>query len=111
MAKSIKVTYYQNATATCSNCKSVYTLGLTTESLQLEICGFCHPFYSGKETYIDTGGRIQRFKDKLDSASIKVKKQKTSKTRKFSQSLSDFVNDKTQPEQELTVEVKKGLVS
>jgi large subunit ribosomal protein L31 len=107
MAKSTNVTYYSDATATCSNCKSVYTLGLTTESIQLEICGNCHPFYTGKESFIDTAGRIQKFQAKLDKVGdgTPKKKKKAKKVRKYAQTLDEFANNQS-GEAELTVDVK-----
>jgi large subunit ribosomal protein L31 len=66
MAKSISSKYFPNATATCANCGSVYTLGGNKEKISLEICGNCHPFYTGKEQIIDTSGRIDRFKTRMD---------------------------------------------
>jgi large subunit ribosomal protein L31 len=91
MAKSINVTYHSDATATCSNCKSVYTLGLTMEALQIEICANCHPYYTGKESFIDSAGRIQKFQDKMGKAqTVAPKKKKVKKVRKYGQSLEDL---------------------
>jgi large subunit ribosomal protein L31 len=92
MAKSTEITYRQDATATCSNCKSVYTLGMTVETLSIEICGNCHPFYTGQETLIDTAGRIEKFHArvaKVDNSAFTGKKTKV-KARKFKQNLSDL---------------------
>ena len=61
MSKSTKINYYEQATAKCLNCGSQYTLGLTTETLSLEICSNCHPFYTGQEILLDTAGRIEKF--------------------------------------------------
>lgn len=107
MAKSTDVTYYNDATATCSNCQSVYTLGLTTESLQIEICGNCHPFYTGKESFIDTAGRIQKFQAKLNKAQgdSPKKKKKAKKVRKYAQTLDEFATNQGD-DAELTVDVK-----
>jgi len=109
MAKSISTTYHSDATATCANCGSVYTLGLTIESLQLEICGYCHPFYTGKESFIDSAGRIQKFQQKMDkvqAASDSKKKKKTKKVRKYSQSLAEFAADNSSEQEGMTVDVK-----
>ncbi|NJK71771.1 MAG: 50S ribosomal protein L31 [Thermales bacterium] len=82
MAKSTEITYYTDATAKCQNCNSVYTLGMTVESLTLEICGNCHPFYTGKETLIDTAGRIEKFKARLNKGGAKKSKSKKPKLAK-----------------------------
>jgi ribosomal protein L31 len=66
MAKSTDITYYQDATAKCTNCGSIYTLGSTIQTLTIEICGNCHPFYTGKSVLVDTAGRIDKFKSRME---------------------------------------------
>lgn len=90
MAKSVKTTYHPNATARCSNCKSIYTLGSTTESLTLEICANCHPFFTGLEGNIDTAGRIDTYYKKMSMISSDPKKAKVKKVRKLRQSLDNL---------------------
>jgi large subunit ribosomal protein L31 len=53
-----------NATIRC-NCGYEATL-LTTKGkeLNVEICSNCHPFYTGKQRFVDTAGRIDRFRKK-----------------------------------------------
>ena len=89
MAKSISTKYYTNATATCSNCGSVYNLAAEREAFSLEICGNCHPFYTGNETVIDTSGRIDKFKARMETK-IVDKKDKKVKSRKQVLSLADL---------------------
>jgi ribosomal protein L31 len=62
------VTYTSKATAKCLNCGSIYHLGMTSESLNLEICANCHPFYTGEDTVIDTAGRIEKFQTRQNKA-------------------------------------------
>lgn len=90
MAKSTDITYFEAATATCSNCQSVYTLGMTMEKLTVEICGNCHPFYTGQETLIDTAGRIEKFQARIQKAAEGLEKKSKVKTRKTRQSLADL---------------------
>jgi large subunit ribosomal protein L31 len=92
MAKSIELTYFPNATAKCSNCSSTYKMGMTVENITIEICGNCHPFYTGQETLIDTAGRIEKFQARSAKAGAVAnagKKQKV-KARKFRQTLADL---------------------
>jgi large subunit ribosomal protein L31 len=90
MAKSVKYTYHNNATATCANCKSIYTLGMTVDKLSIEICGNCHPFYTGQETLVDTAGRIEKFQARLAKVGENTSKQPKEKARKSKQSLADL---------------------
>ncbi len=89
MAKSISTKYFTNATATCSNCGSVYNLAADREAFSLEICGNCHPFYTGNETVIDTSGRIDKFKARME-VKVTAKTDKKVKSRKQVLSLADL---------------------
>ncbi len=93
MAKSTDITYFSDATVTCSNCTSVYTMGMTVEKLVVEICGNCHPFYTGQETLIDTAGRIEKFQARAKQAGDKNEKKSKFKTRKSRQSLADLAEE------------------
>jgi len=51
---------YQVATVHCS-CGNTFTTRSTKAELRVEICSNCHPFYTGKQKLVDTGGRVERF--------------------------------------------------
>ena len=40
---------------------------MSQDSLTIEVCSQCHPFYTGKQKLVDTGGRVQRFRDRYKS--------------------------------------------
>lgn len=101
MAKSTDITYYSDATAKCTNCGSIYTLGSTIQTLSIEICGNCHPFYTGKAILVDTAGRIDKFKSRMEKVQTTTKTTK-SKVRKQVQSLSDLMVDEVNTEEEPT---------
>ena len=52
---------YGEATVRCA-CGETFTAGSTKEELTVEICSKCHPFFTGKQKLIDSGGRVDRFK-------------------------------------------------
>jgi large subunit ribosomal protein L31 len=54
-------------TATCI-CGGEFELETTLESLRVEICSACHPFYAGTDKVIDTAGRIDKFQKKYNKA-------------------------------------------
>ncbi len=62
MKKDIHPEYFQ-AKARCA-CGNEFTVGSTKESISVEICSKCHPFFTGKQKLIDTAGRIERFRRK-----------------------------------------------
>ncbi len=74
---------YLNCTITCS-CGNTFETRATREALKVEICGQCHPFYTGRQKFVDTAGRIQRFQEKYkwkgDVVEAASKKKKAPKT-------------------------------
>ncbi len=58
---------YVDCTVRCS-CGNTFTTRSTTPELRVELCNECHPFYTGQQKFVDTGGRVQRFSDKFGSA-------------------------------------------
>lgn len=56
---------YQEAVVKCA-CGETFTTGSTKKELHVEICSKCHPFYTGKQKLIDTGGRVEKFMKKFN---------------------------------------------
>jgi len=53
---------YETTTVTCT-CGNTFTTRSTAASgeIRAEVCSNCHPFYTGKQKIMDTGGRVARF--------------------------------------------------
>ncbi|OIO31859.1 MAG: 50S ribosomal protein L31 [Candidatus Yonathbacteria bacterium CG_4_10_14_3_um_filter_47_65] len=68
MKKEIHPKYYPKAEVTCS-CGATFTTGSTMEKIEIEICSACHPFFTGEEKILDTGGRVEKFKKRQAAAS------------------------------------------
>src|SRR5690348_2535141 len=58
---------YIDATVKCS-CGNTFTTRSTKPELHVELCNECHPFYTGKQKLVDTGGRVERFQRRLEKA-------------------------------------------
>ncbi|NLY45626.1 MAG: 50S ribosomal protein L31 [Tissierella sp.] len=54
---------YVEATVTCA-CGNTFKTGSTKEELRVEICSECHPFFTGKQKFMERGGRVEKFKKK-----------------------------------------------
>jgi len=54
---------YKTATVTCA-CGNTFETGSVKEELRVEICSSCHPFFTGKQKFVDSGGRVDRFRKK-----------------------------------------------
>jgi large subunit ribosomal protein L31 len=81
MKKDIHPMYYADAKMTCSGCDSVFVSGSTAESLSIETCSQCHPFYTGKQKIVDTTGRVDRFKKISERAAQKKESRVTLQTK------------------------------
>ncbi len=51
---------YEKTTITCA-CGEVIETSSTCENIRVEICSKCHPFFTGRQKLVDTGGRVDRF--------------------------------------------------
>jgi len=58
---------YVESIVHCS-CGNTFKTHSTKPELHIELCSACHPFYTGKQKFVDTGGRVQRFSDKFGNA-------------------------------------------
>jgi large subunit ribosomal protein L31 len=57
---------YVETNVTCS-CGNTFTTRSIKPELHVELCNQCHPFYTGKQKLVDTGGRVERFQKKYAS--------------------------------------------
>lgn len=69
---------YVECTVKCT-CGNTFTTRSTKSELKIDICNACHPFFTGTQKLIDTGGRVQRFADKFGSASAAVAEREAAK--------------------------------
>jgi large subunit ribosomal protein L31 len=63
MKDKIHPKYFTDASVTCS-CGNTFTTGSTRQTLRVELCNKCHPFFTGEQKIIDTAGRVERFNKK-----------------------------------------------
>ncbi len=73
--KDIHPPFHPQAKAQCA-CGNTITLGSTLENIEVEICSACHPFFTGEEKIVDTGGRVERFKRRQKKAADKETRKK-----------------------------------
>ena len=55
---------YQQTTIKCA-CGNVIETGSTKKDIRVEVCSKCHPFFTGKQKLVDTGGRVAKFNKKF----------------------------------------------
>jgi large subunit ribosomal protein L31 len=52
---------YEKTTIHCA-CGKTYRIGSTANDIHVGICAACHPFFTGKQKYVDTAGRVEKFR-------------------------------------------------
>ncbi|KPK44774.1 MAG: 50S ribosomal protein L31 [Phycisphaerae bacterium SG8_4] len=72
---------YEKVLVHCG-CGNTFETRSTTNEIHAEICSMCHPFYTGKQKFVDTAGRIERFQKKYGTSYIKGAPKEDKKTQK-----------------------------
>lgn len=86
MKTGIHPTYHEKVTVTCS-CGNSFETGSTEASLSVEVCSACHPFYTGKQKIVDSQGRVDKFRQRIQEA--QARKESASSKKKHSTRKSD----------------------
>ncbi|MDX1694922.1 MAG: 50S ribosomal protein L31 [Ketobacteraceae bacterium] len=64
---------YTEITAKCSCGNEIKTRSTIGEDIHLDVCSACHPFYTGQQKVVDTGGRIDKFKKRFGGMRSRAK--------------------------------------
>jgi large subunit ribosomal protein L31 len=59
---------YQTTKVRCLTCGREFLVGSTHPDLQVEVCGHCHPFYTGNQPIAAPAGLVERFRQRLERA-------------------------------------------
>lgn len=78
MKQDIHPTYYPTAKIKCA-CGHVFNVGATKETMSVEICSHCHPFYTGTEKLLDIAGRVEKFRTRQEKAKVAKVSKKVAK--------------------------------
>jgi len=62
---------YSESNVTCS-CGNTFTTRATKPAISVELCNECHPFYTGQQKLVDTGGRVERFNKRYGARKTKA---------------------------------------
>lgn len=71
MKATIHPKWFKDAKVTCA-CGNTFVTGAVVETIYVEVCSKCHPFYTGQIKYLDTAGRVEKFKSRMTGATKKV---------------------------------------
>jgi large subunit ribosomal protein L31 len=71
MKEGIHPRFFPEAKVMCA-CGNSWTTGSTKEEIRTDICSKCHPFYTGEQRIMDSGGQVERFLKKLERRKEKI---------------------------------------
>ncbi len=86
MKEGIHPEYYPEAKVTCA-CGNSWTVGSTQPEIRTDVCSACHPFYTGEQRIVDSGGQVDRFLKKLERRKSKMEEIERRRARKSSPEL------------------------
>ena len=87
MKEGIHPEFYPEAKVTCA-CGNSWTTGSTQPEIRTDVCSECHPFYTGEQRILDSGGQVERFLKKLERRKEKMAKMERRRAKKTSPELS-----------------------
>lgn len=64
MKKDTHPNYCEDAKVTCA-CGNTFVVGSTLKEIRVELCNLCHPFYTGKQKFVDTARRVEKYEEKV----------------------------------------------
>lgn len=81
MKSEIHPQYYTDTKVTCA-CGNTFVTGSTLKEIRVELCNKCHPFYTGKQKFVDTARRVEKFQEKMSKVSAAAAGRKGKKVKK-----------------------------
>ncbi len=104
MKATIHPQYFEDATISCA-CGAKYETGSTKQAISVELCAACHPFYTGKQTILDTARRVEKFGERMGKKAEAVVNRATKRAAKSEKRKSS--GPKTEVEEKKSVRVSK----
>ena len=94
MKQKIHPTYYDDCKVTCA-CGNTFTTGSTLKEIRVELCNICHPFYTGKQKFVDAARRVEKFQAKLEKSSKVASTRKGKKVKNAAKAKKNEAKEKT----------------
>jgi len=83
---------YKTTVVTCA-CGNTFSTRSTLDSIHVEICSRCHPFFTGRQKLVDTAGRVERFRRKYEKGKGKGAKPRKGKAMPESEAVTSSASD------------------
>ena len=99
---------YVECKVRCS-CGNTWTTRSTKSEIRVDLCDKCHPFYTGTQKLVDTGGRVQRFADKFGgAAAAQLKKAEEAKAARATKAAEEAAAKKAAKEAKAAEKAKRA---
>ena len=99
---------YVECTVRCT-CGNTWVTRATKSEMTIDLCDKCHPFYTGQQKLVDTGGRVQRFADKFGgAAAAQLKKAQEAKAAKAAKAAEEAAAKKAAKEAKAAEKAKRA---
>ena len=99
---------YVECNVRCS-CGNTWTTRSTKSEMRVDLCDKCHPFYTGQQKLVDTGGRVQRFADKFGgAAAAQLKKAQEAKAANAAKAAEEAAAKKAAKEAKAAEKAKRA---
>ena len=99
---------YVECTVRCT-CGNTWTTRSTKKEIVVDLCDKCHPFYTGQQKLVDTGGRVQRFADKFGgAAAAQLKKAEEAKAARAAKAAEEAAAKKAAKEAKAAEKAKRA---
>ncbi len=81
MQKKIHPEYHEDCKVVCA-CGNTFVTGSTMKEFRVELCNQCHPFYTGKQKFVDTARRVEKFAERAGKVGAVAASRKGQKVKK-----------------------------
>lgn len=99
---------YVECTVRCT-CGNTFTTHSTKSEMTVDLCDKCHPFYTGQQKLVDTGGRVQRFSNKFGgAAAAQLKRAQEAKAAKEAKAAEEAAARKAAKEAKAAEKAKRA---
>ena len=99
---------YQEITTTCSCGNVLPVMSTLKDNLSLDVCAKCHPFYTGKQKMLDSGGRVKKFQDRFGASGASKPKAKKAEAKAEETAVEEIADEVVEaPVEEVVEETAK----
>ena len=100
---------YQEITTTCSCGNVLPVMSTLKDNLSLDVCAKCHPFYTGKQKMLDSGGRVKKFQDRFGASGASKPAAKKAEAKVEEKALEEVLETPVEEVAEETVTEEAGV--